>query len=126
MPLYIADYVLMNYGTGAVMGVPAHDERDFAFAKSKNLPIVEVITPDGKSQGELKEAYTATGVMINSGQFDGQPSDKAKENMIAWAADNGYGKRKSIIVCAIGSFRARDIGAVLFRLYFVQIADLPQ
>jgi leucyl-tRNA synthetase len=94
VPLYIADYVLMNYGTGAVMGVPAHDERDFAFAKSKNLPIVEVITPEGKSQGELKEAYTATGVMINSGQFDGQPSDKAKENMIAWAADNGYGKKK--------------------------------
>ncbi|MBX9723985.1 MAG: leucine--tRNA ligase, partial [Candidatus Obscuribacterales bacterium] len=94
VPLYIADYVLMNYGTGAVMGVPAHDERDFAFAKLKNLPIVEVITPDGKSQGELKEAYIAQGVMINSGQFDGQPSDKAKENMIAWAADNGYGKKK--------------------------------
>lgn len=95
VPLYIADYVLMNYGTGAVMGVPAHDERDFAFAKLKNLPIVEVIAPSDKlSQGELKEAYISPGLMINSGQFNGQPSDQAKENMIAWATENGYGKKK--------------------------------
>lgn len=95
VPLYIADYVLMNYGTGAVMGVPAHDERDFAFAKSKNLPVIEVIAPPGKSaQGELKEAFTEAGVMVNSGQFNGQPSEQAKENMIAWASENGYGKKK--------------------------------
>lgn len=54
VPIYVSDYVLMDYGTGAVMGVPAHDERDFAFAKNLSLPITEVIAPEGKSRGELK------------------------------------------------------------------------
>jgi leucyl-tRNA synthetase len=61
VPIYVSDYVLMSYGTGAVMGVPAHDERDFAFAKNLSLPITEVIAPEGKSQGELKEAYLEDG-----------------------------------------------------------------
>lgn len=94
VPLYIADYVLMSYGTGAVMGVPAHDERDFAFAKLQKLPVIEVIAPEGKSQGELKEAYCDSGVMVNSGQFNGQKSEDAKESMVTWAQDNGYGKKK--------------------------------
>ncbi len=94
VPLWISDYVLMSYGTGAVMGVPAHDERDFAFAKLKNLPVTEVISPNGEATADFKEPYLEPGIMINSGQFNGQQSEQAKENMIACAQDNGYGKKK--------------------------------
>ena len=92
VPIWIADYVLMNYGTGAVMGVPAHDERDFAFAKTFNLPITEVISPDGKPADELKEAYLEPGIMVNSGNFNGLES-QAKKKIIDYAADNKLGVR---------------------------------
>ena len=101
VPIWTADYVLMNYGTGAVMGVPAHDERDFAFAKTFALPIVEVISPDGKAAAELAEAYLAPGIMINSGSFDGQESCAAKRNIIAHAVDNKLGVARTL-------FRLRD------------------
>ncbi|MBY0549322.1 MAG: leucine--tRNA ligase [Candidatus Obscuribacterales bacterium] len=91
VPIWVADYVLMTYGTGAVMGVPAHDERDFAFAGRFGLPVVEVISPDGKSSNELKAAYTEAGTMVNSGSFNGLPSEEAKKKMIAWAAENQSG-----------------------------------
>ena len=91
VPVWIADYVLMSYGTGAVMGVPAHDERDFEFAKKYNMPVIEVISANGESNGELKAAYVEPGVMINSGSFNGQQNEEAKKNMTAWAAENQSG-----------------------------------
>lgn len=94
VPVWVSDYVLMGYGTGAVMGVPAHDERDFAFAKAFNLPITEVISPEGKSSGELKAAFVDDGMMINSGMFNGQKNNDAVPKMIQWAKENGSGEGK--------------------------------
>ena len=71
LPIWVADYVVWGYGTGAVMAVPAHDERDFAFAKVFGLPIVEVVSPDGTLHGELEEAYVDDGINVRSGAFDG-------------------------------------------------------
>ena len=71
IPIWIADYVLLSYGTGAVMGVPAHDDRDFAFAAARHLPIPVVIEPSDWDGADLEEAYVGPGQMINSGQFDG-------------------------------------------------------
>lgn len=73
IPVYVADYVLMHYGTGAIMAVPAHDERDFDFAKKYHLPIVPVVSPDGKADSMVLP-YTGDGVLINSGSFDGKQS----------------------------------------------------
>jgi leucyl-tRNA synthetase len=92
VPVWTADYVLMNYGTGAVMGVPAHDERDFEFAKTFALPIVEVISPNGQSSGELKASYLEPGIMVNSGSFNGLESPIAKMKMVEWAQNNASGK----------------------------------
>jgi leucyl-tRNA synthetase len=83
IPIWIADYVLMSYGTGAIMAVPAHDERDFAFAKKYDLPIVEVIRPEGKEEAnELETAYIGEGVMVNSDQFNGTKvnTEKGRKN----------------------------------------------
>ncbi|HOO96440.1 MAG TPA: leucine--tRNA ligase [Caldisericia bacterium] len=77
IPIWIGDYVLASYGTGAIMCVPAHDTRDFAFAKKFNLPIVEVVSPDGGTH-ELADAYTEIGIMINSGKFNGMKSEEFK------------------------------------------------
>ena len=71
VPVFIGDYVLASYGTGAVMGVPAHDERDFIFAKKYDLPIKVVISPDGSKNIELNEAFTGNGIQINSNEFNG-------------------------------------------------------
>jgi leucyl-tRNA synthetase len=71
VPVFVGDYVLSTYGTGAVMGVPAHDERDFAFAKKYNLPIRVVISEDGSKVNNLEKAYTGNGIQINSGEFNG-------------------------------------------------------
>jgi len=91
--IWIADYVLMGYGTGAVMGVPAHDERDFAFAKKYNLPIRVVIAPPAWQGEELKEAYIEPGVMVNSGNFDGLPSQQGIEAISDFLEEKGWGKR---------------------------------
>jgi len=99
--IWIADYVLMSYGTGAVMGVPAHDERDFAFAKKYNLPIRLVIAPPGWQEEELKEAYTEPGIMVNSGHFDGLPSQQGVEAISDFLEEKGWGKRAT-------SYRLRD------------------
>ena len=80
IPIFVADYVLSSYGTGAIMAVPAHDERDFEFAQKYNLPIVEVISPDGKKH-ILGKAYEGEGILINSGKFDGVKSQKAKNEI---------------------------------------------
>ena len=92
VPIWVADYALVNYGTGAVMNVPAHDERDFEFAKKFNLPIKQVISEDGTKVDEMKEPYTGVGIMVNSGGFDGMKSDEAKKKMIEWASNNNCGK----------------------------------
>ena len=93
IPIWVADYVLVTYGTGAIMAVPAHDERDFEFAKKYGLPIREVIAPPGDDDGELRAAYIEPGVMVNSGQFDGLDSKAGFERVIAWLEEKGIGKR---------------------------------
>ncbi len=92
IPVWVADYVLIGYGTGAIMAVPAHDTRDFEFATAFGLPIIEVISPDGE-QHELSEAYTGEGVLINSGRFDGVPSTEAVETVTDWFASTGKGTK---------------------------------
>jgi len=92
IPIWIANYVLMEYGTGAIMAVPAHDERDFEFALKYNLPIKVVVRPpDGFNSGKLREAYVGEGEMINSGQFNGIPSQEAREKMSQWMKLKGIG-----------------------------------
>jgi len=93
VPIWIADYVLLSYGTGAVMGVPAHDERDFAFAQRYNLPIRVVVAPPGWRGEELEEAYTEPGTMVNSAQFDGLPSEQGTEEISDFLEERGWGKR---------------------------------
>ncbi len=93
VPIFIADYVLGSYGTGAVMAVPAHDERDFAFAKKYNLPIPVVISPPDWDGKPLKQAYIEIGKMVNSAQFNGTPSDKGIEAVSVYLEEKGWGKR---------------------------------
>jgi leucyl-tRNA synthetase len=93
VPIWVADYVLLSYGTGAVMGVPAHDERDFAFAKKYKLAIPVVIAPPGWDGSELEEAYTGLGMMTNSGQFNGLPSEEGIEAVSDFLENKGWGKR---------------------------------
>jgi len=93
VPIWIADYVLPGYGTGAVMAVPAHDERDFAFARKYDLPIrVVIASPDWDGE-ELVEAYTEPGVMVNSAQFNGLASQEGIEAVSIFLEENGWGKR---------------------------------
>jgi len=82
VPVWVADYVLGSYGTGAVMAVPGHDERDFAFAKVHGLPIVEVVSPDGAPRGALEEAYTDEGFAVRSGEFDGLKTEDCKRAVV--------------------------------------------
>ena len=93
VPIWIADYVLLSYGTGAVMAVPAHDERDFAFAKRYNLPIRVVVAPPGWRGEELEQAYIEPGTMVNSGQFDGLPSEQGIEAISDFLEKKGWGRR---------------------------------
>lgn len=92
IPIFISDYVLMSYGTGAIMAVPAHDTRDYDFAKVFNLPIIEVV----KGGDVSKEAFTdcATGIMVNSGFLDGHTVDEAKELMKNYLEEKKIGKKK--------------------------------
>ncbi|NJR52431.1 MAG: leucine--tRNA ligase [Leptolyngbyaceae cyanobacterium CSU_1_3] len=95
VPIWIADYVLYEYGTGAVMGVPAHDARDFVFAKQNDLAIVTVIIPaDGDASVPLTAAYTEPGILVNSAEFDGMPAIAAKQAVIQKAEEKGYGKAR--------------------------------
>ena len=92
IPIWLSDYVLADYGTGAIMCVPAHDERDFEFAKKFDIPIVQVISKDGKEE-ELTEAYTQPGIMINSGDWNGMDSEKAKNEIPDLLQKQGIGKK---------------------------------
>jgi leucyl-tRNA synthetase len=93
MPVWVGDYVLITYGTGAIMAVPGHDQRDFDFARQFSLPIREVIAPAGQPQGELESAYTGPGVMVNSGEFDGLDSKTGFERLAEFVEKKGIGKR---------------------------------
>jgi leucyl-tRNA synthetase len=95
IPVWIADYVLMTYGTGAIMAVPAHDERDFAFARAFDLPVQVVIQPDVQGAldpATMDTAYVGPGRMVNSGQFDGTPVPESVDTVIAWLDEQGRGK----------------------------------
>lgn len=95
LPIWISDYVLADHGTGAIMCVPAHDSRDFDFAKKFGLPIIQVIAKDGKGVSDLQEAYTETeGVMIHSGEWDGMDAKKCKEEAPAVIEQRGLGRKK--------------------------------
>ena len=103
-PIWIADYVLTDYGTGVVMGVPAHDQRDFDFARKYDIPVIAVVRakegeiPDGST---MKEAVPAYGISCNSGEFDGLETEEAKKKFAEWIENKGIGKRET-------QFRLRD------------------
>jgi leucyl-tRNA synthetase len=103
VPVFVAPYVLMEYGTGAVMGVPAHDQRDFGFARHQDLPIRVVVQPEGEQRDPdaMTEAYDHDGVMVNSGPFDGVRSPESIERVTAWLEEQGKGR-------AAVTFRLRD------------------
>ena len=97
IPIWVADYVLSSYGTGAIMAVPAHDTRDFEFASKFNLPIIQVVAPeDGKIQEKLEEAFTdtQTGVLVNSGFLTGLSVADAKKKVIEYLEENKIGSKK--------------------------------
>ncbi|MBD8964473.1 leucine--tRNA ligase [bacterium] len=103
-PLWTADYALVEYGTGAVMAVPTHDTRDFAFAKKYNLPMKVVIAPEDNTTLDVEkmtDAYTEAGVLVNSGEFNGIKNNKAKKAITQWAVDKGFGEFKT-------QYRLRD------------------
>lgn len=102
VPIWIANYVLGDYGTGAVMGVPAHDQRDFVFANAYGLPIKTVVVgPDAAGTSESREAYTGTGLLIGSGEFTGRDSNEAKEQIAGALSAQGKGGKRV-------SYRMRD------------------
>lgn len=104
VPVWIADYVLMGYGAGAIMGVPAHDERDFEFARKFAIPIVEVIRPDDEEASDPATWHgpkLAYGTMVNSGPFNGTPGEQAKATVIQYIEERGIGK-------ATVTYRLRD------------------
>ena len=117
LPVWVANYVLVEYGTGAVMSVPGHDERDFEFAQKYSLPIRQVVAPitheqlqaepvattAGDSSAEMKHSFTDYGVLINSGEWGGKPSDVAIKEMSAHAREKGFGE-------AAVTYRIRDWG----------------
>ncbi len=129
IPIYVADYVMMDYGTGAIMAVPAHDERDFAFAKKYSLPIVEVIStpPEYKdAQGRLIQAYSGDGVLVNSGRFNGLPKAEAIVKITEWLKEQGkadfavnYRLRDWLVS------RQRYWGAPIPILYCEKCGELP-
>ncbi len=90
-PVWVADYAIVDYGTGAVMAVPAHDERDFDFAKKFDLPIIQVIDGEGYKSDC---AFVEPGVLVNSGEFSGMNNEEAKEKITKYAQDNGFGYSK--------------------------------
>jgi leucyl-tRNA synthetase len=93
LPIWIADYVLSSYGTGAIMAVPAHDERDFEFAKKYNLPIKQVVKSSFDFKDEWKDEYSLPGKVINSGFLDGLKTEEAKKKMIEYLKKEGKGER---------------------------------
>ena len=100
IPVWISDYILISYGTGAIMAVPGHDERDFEFAKKLTLPIIQVVSKDGRIHN-LEKAYVEDGIAVNSGRFDGLTTGEFKKEIISWLEAKGAGK-------AAVNFKLRD------------------
>ncbi len=105
IPVFLANFVLMDYGTGAVMAVPAHDQRDFEFARKYQLPLTVVIQPEGETLDPetMTEAWTGSGCLVNSGPFDGLDNEEAKEKIAAWLKEKGIGT-------STVNYRLRDWG----------------
>jgi leucyl-tRNA synthetase len=105
IPVYLANFVLMDYGTGAVMAVPAHDQRDFEFARQYELPVTVVIQPEGEElhAQSMTEAYTGSGTLVNSGTFDGLDNETAKERIATFLTEQGSGQQTV-------NYRLRDWG----------------
>ena len=102
VPLWVSDYVLVNYGTGAIMAVPGHDERDYEFAKVYNLSILQVITDENHSVNIDEEPFTGSGILINSGEYNNLKShDESSEEILKYLTKNGIGEKKT-------TFRLRD------------------
>ncbi|MFZ5652230.1 MAG: leucine--tRNA ligase [Bacillota bacterium] len=103
VPILVANYVLLEYGTGCVMGVPAHDQRDFEFARKYNLPIRIVIQPEGPDldPDKMDEAYTGEGIMVNSGAFNGLPNREGIRSVTRYCEEKGIGK-------GVVNYRLRD------------------
>ncbi|MCT4536166.1 leucine--tRNA ligase [Halodesulfovibrio sp.] len=95
VPVYVANFVLVDYGTGAVMAVPAHDQRDFEFAHKYELPLHVVIQQEGEEidPATMTEAYTAPGIMVNSGEFSGITNEEGKEKVAVWLQENNCGEK---------------------------------
>ncbi len=105
VPIYVANFVLMEYGTGAVMAVPAHDQRDFEFARAYDLPVKPVVIPEGPAlyPSEMVEASTVPGTLVDSGPFSGRDSVRAQSDIIKHAAEIGFGRAHT-------TYRLRDWG----------------
>ncbi len=105
LPVFAANFVLMEYGTGAVMAVPAHDQRDFEFAQKYNLPLKVVIRPEDQDLNpqNMETAYEGPGIMVNSGPFTGLPSEEGKEKIVAYLEEKGLGRARV-------TYRLRDWG----------------
>ena len=119
MPIFAGNFVLMEYGTGAVMAVPTHDQRDFYFAKKFNLPLVVVIQPRESppwTPATMTEAYTEDGVLVNSGPFNGMTSEEAREAIAQYLEEKGLGKKAM-------NYRLRDWGISRQRYWGAPIPD---
>jgi leucyl-tRNA synthetase len=105
IPIFVANFVLLEYGTGAIMAVPTHDQRDFEFAQKYNIPLKIVIQPPDKNlkEEEMTQAYTEQGIMVNSGQFDGLVNTKAMDRIADYMEEKGIGRRTT-------NYRLRDWG----------------
>jgi leucyl-tRNA synthetase len=101
VPIYVADYVLMGYGSGAIMAVPAHDQRDFDFAARHGIPAPVVIAPPDWDGKPLHQAYTGAGTMVHSGPWDGRPSAVAADQIAGWMEESGIGRKTT-------QYRMRD------------------
>ena len=118
VPIWVANFVLAEYGTGAVMAVPAHDQRDFEFAEKYRLPVKIVIQPVAGPPlrpDRMNEAYTEYGRLVDSGPYSGLTSEQAIEKMAADAAAKGFGKGETPIGSRIGASHASVIGALRSR-----------
>ncbi len=94
IPVWVSDYILISYGTGAIMAVPAHDQRDFEFAVKFGLPIVQVVSRDGKpAAGPMTQADAEDGVAVNSGEFDGLSTEEFKKRITAWLEQGKLGRQ---------------------------------